>query len=332
MTVNVGVVMDAIQSINPKKDSTLAMLLEAQDRQWNIFYFEQKDLFIKNGAAFGIAKKILPMNSSDTWYRFQNTETMELAKLNVILMRKDPPVDAQYLYTTYILEKAEALGTLILNKPQSLRNYNEKIFATSFPQCCPPTLVTTRIELLEDFLETHKKIVVKPLNGMGGSSIFVLTSEDANRSAILNTLTNHESVAIMAQQYLPEITSGDKRIILINGHPIPYALARIPQEGDWRGNLALGAKGVAQPLTTRDIWICEQIGETLRKEGLYFVGIDVIGDYLTEINVTSPTGIRELDSQCDLNISALLLDFIESKVCQLNDTKGVKFVFGEVTN
>jgi glutathione synthase len=240
-----------------------------------------------------------------------------LADLDVILMRVDPPVDSEYIYTTYILEQAERDGALVVNKPQALRDANEKFFATQFPQCCPPTIVTRSMKLLREFYQEHKDIVCKPLNGMGGSSIFHLKPNDVNAPVVFETLTERESVQTMAQKFIPQITEGDKRILMIDGEPVSHALARVPAKGEWRGNLAAGAQGVARPLTERDLWICKQVGATLRAKGLYFVGIDVIGDYLTEINVTSPTCIRELDEQVRINVAAQFLDCIQ-RYCKVS--------------
>jgi glutathione synthase len=235
---------------------------------------------------------------------------MELSSLDLILMRKDPPFDLEYIYTTYILEVAERAQVRIINKPQSLRDFNEKFFASLFPECTPKTLITKDKELLKDFFYEEKNIILKPLEGMGGASVFHVTDKDPNFSVICEVLSSSETRYIMAQRYIPEIVDGDKRIILINGEPIPYALARIPAEGEFRGNLVRGAKGIAQPLSARDLFICEKVGPVLREKGLVFVGIDVIGDYLTEINITSPTGIRELDEQCDLNIAKTFWDAV----------------------
>ncbi len=310
MTVSLGVVMDPIGSINVKKDSTLAMLWEASRRGWKIFYFEQRDLFLRDGIVFGNSRELTVYEDKNKWFEFGETKKIALADLDMMLMRKDPPFDREYIYTTYLLEHAEKQGVFVVNKPQSLRDANEKLFAAWFPQCCPPTVVTRSHALLHQFLREQKKIVCKPLEAMGGSSVFLVNENDANINVIFETLTHFENAYMMAQKFIPEITKGDKRILMINGEPVPFCLARIPAKGEWRGNLAAGAQGVAQPLTERDRWICQQVGPTLREKGLYFVGLDVIGDYLTEINVTSPTCIRELDEQCHLNISAQLLDVI----------------------
>jgi len=311
MTLKLGVVMDPIQSIDPKKDTTLAFLKEAEARQWDISYFEIGDLYLQNGKVHGHAKSLKIFNDNKHWFEFGAKKNIPLAELNVILMRKDPPIDAAYSYATQLLDHAESEGVLVVNKPQALRDANEKLYTSWFKDCCPPTLVSQRISDLKDFLREQHQIVCKPLNGMGGQSIFYLQEMDVNASVVFEMLTQRETQFMMAQRYIPEIKEGDKRILLINGEPIPYALARIPAEGEFRGNLAAGAKGVAKPLTKRDQWICEQVGPILRKKGLYFVGLDVIGDYLTEINVTSPTGVCELDAQCDIKISAIFLDCIQ---------------------
>lgn len=308
MTIQLGVLMDPIESIHYKKDSTLAMLWEAEKRGWTIHYFEQKDIFLRGGEVYANRKLLKVFHNPEKWFEFGTEQIISLSELDLILMRKDPPFNLEYIYTTYLLEHVERSGVLIVNKPQSLRDANEKVFTSWFPQCCPPTLVTRSMDLVKEFLEEQKDIVCKPLEGMGGASVFRLQYPDLNASVVLEVLTQHGSHFMMAQKYIPEITEGDKRILMINGEPIPYALARIPAPGEMRGNLAAGAKGVAKPLTDRDRWICQQVGPTLREKGLYFVGLDVIGDYLTEINVTSPTCIRELDEQCNLNISNTLLD------------------------
>lgn len=310
MTIKLGVIMDPIADIHYKKDSTLAMLWEADRRGYEIFYFEQKDLFLKNSKAFGNATILKVFHDDKNWFSFGKKSQIDLADLGVILVRKDPPFNSEYIYMTYILEAAEQSGVKVINKPQSLRDANEKVYTMWFPQCCPETLVSRDISLFREFLKTHKDIIVKPLEAMGGYSIFRVKEYDENASVIFELLTEKNNRFAMAQKYIPEIKLGDKRILLINGEAIPYALARIPAEGELRGNLAAGAKGVAQPLTKKDQWICEQIGPTLKQKGLVFVGIDVIGDYLTEINVTSPTGIRELDEQCKLNIAETLFNAI----------------------
>lgn len=314
MRIQLGVVMDPVGSINYKKDSTLAMLWEAERRGWTIFYFEPKDLFLRDGIPYGNAQRLNVFKDPERWYVLQDSVAMPLADLNVILMRKDPPFNEQYVYVTYLLEHAERQGVLVVNRPQSLRDANEKLFATYFSQCTPPTLVSQSLDQLQTFWEEHHDIVCKPLNSMGGESVFRLREDDVNARVIFETLTLRESVYIMAQKFIPEIKYGDKRILMINGEPLTHVLARVPQGNDWRGNLAVGAKGILQPLSERDRWICTQVGPELQQRGLYFVGLDVIGDYLTEINVTSPTGIREMDAGLNINTSAMLMDVIEKKL------------------
>jgi glutathione synthase len=310
MKMKLGIVMDPIANIHYKKDSTLAMLWEAQARDFDIYYFELQDLYLLDDVPYGRAQKLQVFKDEDKWYDLQNKQDIPLAELNVILMRKDPPFNEEYIYSTYILEHAERLGVLVVNKPRSLRDANEKLFTTYFTQCTPPSIVTQSIERLHAFWQEHHDIVCKPLNSMGGTSIFRLQIQDVNAQVIFETLTERGTVFIIAQRYIPEITKGDKRILMIDGKPFPYALARVPQGRDWRGNLAAGAQGQVQPLSERDQWICAQVGPVLRERGLYFVGIDVIGDYLTEVNVTSPTCIREIDAAVGSNISALLFDAI----------------------
>lgn len=314
MAVKLGVIMDPIADINPKKDSTLAMLLAAQERSWELFYFEQSDLYSRQGQARGVARSLKVMHSLDSWFELSNVSDIALSELDVILMRKDPPFDSQFLYTTFFLENAQRAGTLIVNDPRSLRDCNEKVFATEFPQCCPPVVIASDAKIIKAFHREHHDIILKPLDGMGGASIFRVKPEDPNLSVIIETLSAHGTRSIMAQKYLPEIKQGDKRILLIDGNPVPYSLARIPADGETRGNLAAGGRGVAQPLTDRDRWICDQVAPTLREKGLLFVGIDVIGDFLTEINVTSPTCIQEINAQFELDIAGDLMDAIAAKL------------------
>lgn len=314
MTIKLGVVMDPIESIHFEKDTTLAMLLEAERRGWTIHYFEQKDLFLRDGKVFANSKLLNVYNDAKCWFQFGEAQAIELSGLDVILLRKDPPFNIEYIYTTYLLELAEREGVLVVNKPQSLRDCNEKLFTTWFPQCCPPTLITRDKFLLRKFLQEHQDIVCKPLDGMGGESIFRLQYPDMNASVVFETLTQHGTRFMAAQQFIPAISEGDKRILMIDGEPVPFALARIPAAGELRGNLAAGGKGVAKPLTARDKWICKEVGPVLKKKGLLFVGLDVIGDYLTEINVTSPTCVRELDNLCDLNICEQFFSIISARL------------------
>jgi glutathione synthase len=310
MTIKIGVVMDPIAKLAYTKDSTLAMLWAAQDRGWQLYYMEQKDLLLDQGVARAKMAALEVFRDPGKWYALADAQETALSDLDVILMRVDPPFDNEYIYSTYILEQAEREGTLIVNRCQSLRDCNEKIFATQFPECCPPVLVSADAERLKAFHLEHKDAIFKPLDGMGGTSIFRLKQDDPNVNVIIETLTDFGKETIMAQRYLPEIVNGDKRILMINGQPVPYCLARVPSSGETRGNLAAGGTGRAQPLTDRDRWIAEQVGPTLVDKGLLFVGLDVIGDYLTEINVTSPTCIREIDKAYDLDIGGQLMDCI----------------------
>ncbi|NOZ09787.1 MAG: glutathione synthase [Gammaproteobacteria bacterium] len=313
--MRLGVVMDPIGSINKKKDSTYAMLLEAQHRGWEIRYMEQADLFASDGKAYARSQSLTLNDDPQAWFSLADESTAELAALDCILMRKDPPFDMEYVYTTHLLELAHQAGCLVVNHPRGLRDINEKMFTLWFNPCTPPTLVSRQADRLRAFLAQHQDIILKPLDGMGGASIFRLRKEDPNISVIIETLTEHGQRSAMAQRFIPEISAGDKRILLIDGEPIAYALARIPAPGETRGNLAAGGHGEGVELSERDRWICSQVGPSLKERGILFAGIDVIGDYLTEINVTSPTCIRELDSLYNLNISATLLDTIEKR-CQ----------------
>jgi len=316
MSISLGVVMDPIQNITVQKDSTFAMLLEAQRRGWDIWYMEQGDLFLEGDRAYSRMQQLQVKDNPSHWHDLSSERTAPLDKLDVVLMRIDPPFDMEYIYTTYLLEQAEQRGTLIVNRPQSLRDANEKLFTAQFPQCCAPTLVARDHARILQFLEAHKDIILKPLGTMGGASIFRVRQGDPNTNVILETLTCHGTQFTMAQQFVPEISAGDKRILMIDGEPVPYALARIPKPGETRGNLAAGGSGRGQPLSENDLRIAHAVGPTLRERGILFAGLDVIGDYLTEINVTSPTCIRELDKQFDLNISATLMDQIEGKLRQ----------------
>jgi glutathione synthase len=306
--------MDPIETIKPKKDSTLAMLLAAQKRGWELVYFRQQDLSVRDGAARGHGWRLRVSDDPQSWFELGESWIQGLESLDVLLMRKDPPFDMEYIYTTYILELAEQRGLLVVNKPAGLRDINEKAYTLWFPQCTPPSLVTRSHSDLLEFLSEHEKIVLKPLDGMGGRSIFVLAKGDLNVNVIIETLTDNGSKFTLAQRYVPEIVHGDKRILLIDGEPIDYALARIPAPGESRGNLVMGARGEGRVLSDRDRWICSQVGPVLANEGVVFAGLDVIGDYLTEINVTSPTGIRELDRQYRIDIAAKLIEAIERRL------------------
>jgi len=309
-----AVLMDDIASINQKKDSSFAMMLEAQSRDWKIYTFDSVDMFHLKGQIFANVRKTFVIDSENDWFSCEKQELISLSNVDVIFMRKDPPFNMDYIYATYLLEQAEISGVMVVNKPSSLRDANEKLFALNFSDYIPKTLVSSNIEQLITYINDIKEVVVKPLDGMGGKDIYKLKTGDENINEVLLEITNQGQRYIMAQEFLPEIVHGDKRILLINGIPIDYALARLPAEGSFKGNLAAGAKGVGQPLTERDRYLCEKIAPMLIEKELIFVGLDVIGDYITEINVTSPTGIRELDKQFDLNISAKLLDVIEKRL------------------
>lgn len=321
MSVKLGVVMDPIESINVKKDTTLAMLLAAQKRGWVIHYMLQSDLYLDQGRAFASVQTLSVRDDPADWFSFGGKSDIALKDLDVILMRKDPPFDIDYIYSTYLLEQAQREGCMIVNNPRSLRDCNEKLFATQFPHCCPPLLVSSSLQKLKAFQQLHEDVIYKPLDGMGGTSIFRVKAKDPNLSVIIETLTLEERRQIMAQKFIPEIVAGDKRILMIDGKPVKYALARVPLVGETRGNLAAGGSGIAQELSDRDRWICEQVGPTLQEMGLLFVGLDVIGDFLTEINVTSPTCIREIDKAFNLDIAGDLMDCIQAKLDQRNSVR-----------
>lgn len=314
MTIKLGMVMDPISQINIKKDTSFAMLLEAQARGWELHYMELADLFLSNGKAYANTQTLQVQRDPQNWYQFVTEQELALADLDVIIMRKDPPFNQEYIYATYILEQAEREGVLVANKPQSLRDANEKMFTAWFPHCCTDTLVARDPLKIRRFLQQQKEIILKPLDGMGGTSIFHVRENDPNLSVILETMTEHGSRFIMAQQYLPAVKDGDKRILMVNGEPVPYCLARIPASGESRGNLAAGGRGEGRELSARDRWIAEQVGPTLREKGLLFVGLDVIGDYLTEVNVTSPTCVQELDKQFGINIAGQFMDVLQSQL------------------
>jgi glutathione synthase len=313
MTLALGVVMDPIGDIKPWKDSTLAMLLAATRRGWSIHYMEPDDLYIADGVARARWQRLAVRDDRADWYTLAPGGDLALGDLDVILMRQDPPVTTAFLYITHILELARRAGALVVNDPRALRDCNEKLFATWFPHCMVPTLVSCDADRLRDFIAAQGDVIVKPLDAMGGAGVFRLAAGSPNIGATLEMLTALGTVHIMAQRYIPEIRDGDTRILLIDGEPVPYGLARIPAPGETRGNLAAGGRGEGRALTDRDCWLCAQIAPTLREKGLIFVGIDVIGGYLTEINVTSPTCIRELDAQYGLDIAGQLLDHLAAR-------------------
>ncbi len=314
MTKTLAVIMDPLSGINPKKDSTLAMMLAAKKSGWEVHSIEMDDMWLRDGSSYAESKMVDVFDDLDHWYEVKTTQTMTLADFDCLLMRKDPPFNMEYIYCTYLLQLASDAGALVVNNPQALRDANEKLFTAWFPQCCAPTLVSRQQDQIRDFLNEYDDIILKPLDGMGGESIFRVNKHDANFAVITETLTAHGSRFAMAQRFIPEISHGDKRILLIDGEPVPFALARIPTGNEHRGNLAAGGRGEGVELSERDHWICQQLGPTLREKGLLFVGIDVIGDYLTEINITSPTCIRELDKLYNLDIAGQLIQCIESKL------------------
>jgi len=304
--------MDPISGITTYKDSTFAMLLEAQRRGHEIWYMEPSGLTIRDGVAYGHMRRLSVTDNSSDWFDLGESENRELAFLDFLLMRQDPPFDMDYVYTTYVLDLAEKAGVTVMNRPQALRDANEKCFITQFPQCCVPALITRNSDEIRGFVEEQGLSVVKPLDGMGGESIFQVRPKDPNLNVILETITAKDHDLVMVQRYIPEITEGDKRILVVNGKPVPFALARIPGAGDFRGNLAKGGTGVGVALTDRDYWICQQVAPELVRRGIVFAGLDVIGEWLTEINVTSPTCIRELDSEYGLNIAGEMFDALEA--------------------
>jgi glutathione synthase len=316
MSIKLGIIMDPLPTINIKKDSSFAMMLAAQKLGWEIHILYQDDLYTESEMARAHSRIIQVEDNPEHWFDINSEQDLELSTLDVILMRKDPPFDIEYITSSYILELAEKCGTLVVNRPASLRDNNEKMFITQFPQCCTPFLVSRNKKRLRDFVEQRFKteqqdVILKPLDGMGGTSIYRVNPQDPNLSVILETVSENGSRTVMAQQFIPEITAGDKRVLLIDGEAVPYALARIPAASETRGNLAAGGTGVGVELSDRDRWICQQVGPTLKQQGILFAGIDIIGDYLTEINITSPTCIRELDQTYSLDIAGDLMRCIE---------------------
>ena len=308
-----GVVMDPIESIAFKKDSSLAILLKAQERGHELIYMEPDSLFLTEKGPYAKVYDVLVKDDPNDWFSLENERITTLEELDLIIMRQDPPFDSSYIYNTYVLDQAETRGVKVVNKPSSLRDCNEKVFATEFPQCCTPFLVSSDDDLLREFINTHGDTVIKPLDGMGGSSIFRLKKGDSNIGVILETITNHFETKVMIQRYIKEIKDGDKRILLVDGNHFGAAISRVPAKGELRGNLAVGATAIASSLTEKDIWICEQVAPMLREKELTLVGLDVIGDYLTEINVTSPTCFREYKELCDIDVADKLLKVLESK-------------------
>lgn len=312
--IKLGIVMDPISTINIKKDSSFAMLLEAQSRGYEIHYMEMSSLYLRGGEAQASTRLLSVKQDYDAWYSFNGEQDINLGELDVILMRKDPPFDTEFIYATYILERAEDEGALIVNKPQSLRDCNEKLFTAWFARHTPDTLVSRRDDHIRAFWHEHGDIILKPLDGMGGASIFRVKQDDPNLTVIVETLTGYGRHFCMAQNYLPAIKDGDKRVLVVDGEPVPYSLARIPKSGATRGNLAAGGRGEARPLSDSDWKIARDVAPVLKKKGMIFVGLDIIGDRLTEINVTSPTCVREIEAAFPVSITGMLMDAIEKRL------------------
>ncbi|TWX69726.1 glutathione synthase [Colwellia demingiae] len=312
--IKLGIVMDPISQVKVAKDSSMAMMLEAQQRGYELYYMEMKDLYLEQGQCRATTHRVKVFDDSEHWYELSDPQDIAVSELDAVLMRKDPPFDTEFIYATYLLERAEVEGTLIVNKPQSLRDCNEKLFTAWFSEFTPKTLVTRSSDKIREFHNKLQDVIIKPLDGMGGASIFRIKADDVNVGVIIETLTNHGEQYAMVQEFMPEIADGDKRILIVNGEPMPYCLARIPAQGETRGNLAAGGRGVARPLSVSDKAIADAIAPELKKRGLYFVGLDVIGDKVTEINVTSPTCIREIEAAYPINISGKLMDAIEDNI------------------
>lgn len=313
MALTIGVLMDAIDTIKPYKDSTFAMMLAAQARGHRLFYFQQTDVYVASGTAYANVQAVTVTDTTSDFYSLGERQTVELSSFAAILMRKDPPFDMEYIYTTYVLEMAEQQGTLIVNPPAALRAVNEKFYINYFPALIPKTLVSRDMDKIKAFIEAEGRAVVKPMDGMGGTGIFKVSRDDANTNAILEALGNG-TATLMVQAYLDKISEGDKRILLVDGEPAKYGLARIPQGSEFRANLATGGKGVVQALTKREFELCEMIKPTIQQLGLLFVGLDVIGGYITEINVTSPTCIREIEAVTEARIAEQLIIAIENRL------------------
>lgn len=312
MPQTIAVLMDPIGAIKPNKDTTLALLLEAQRRGFYLLYMEQGDLAVRDGAAWAKLASLTVRDDAASWFTLGEPRWQSLVGVDLVLARKDPPVDEQFIYDTQVLDLAQRAGVRVVNDPRGLRDLNEKLAAQLSPQCCAPTLVARDRDELRRFATEQGEIVLKPLDGMGGRGIFRSRGDDSNLNSILEMLVGDGERFVMGQKYLPEIVTGDKRILLVNGEPVPFALARIPQGTDFRGNLAAGGRGIGVPLNDRDRWIATEVGPELARRGMLLVGLDVIGDWLTEINVTSPTCVRELDAQFGLNIAGMLFDAIET--------------------
>jgi glutathione synthase len=314
--VKLAFVADPLDSFKIYKDTTFAMMREAAARGYALYALEQEDLTWRGGIVQGDARRIHLTGVKPGWYRSEGRATAPLRDFDAVLMRKDPPFDMEYVYSTYLLELAELQGARVFNRPRGIRDWNEKMAVARFPQFAPPTLVTRREPLIREFLAEHRDVILKPLDGMGGASVFRARQDDPNVGVIIETVTHYGRRTIMAQRYVPEIQEGDKRVLLIAGKPVPHALARIPKPGETRGNLAAGATGVARELTRRDREIAEALGPALQKEGLLLVGLDVIGDWLTEVNVTSPTCFQEITEQSGFNVAGMFMDALEHELAQ----------------
>ena len=312
--MKLAMIMDPIESVKPHKDTSFRLLLEAQARQYEMYYLTLDDLSLVGGEPVGRARTVQVVDQASDFYTLGQPETMNLGEFDVILMRKDPPFDNEFLYATYLLDLAERRGALVVNKPQSLRDCNEKLYTAWFPELPPPTIVTRQAELIRAFHQEHQDIILKPLDGMGGASIFRVDSSGNNLGVIIETLTQHGTQYTMVQRYLPEIVDGDKRILIIDGEPMPYALARIPSQGETRGNLAAGGTGRPQPLSESDWELARRVGPELKRRGLPIVGLDVIGNHVTEINVTSPTCVREIEAAYEINIAQKVFEAIERQL------------------
>lgn len=309
--MKIAFVLDPLDSIKTYKDSSFAMMREAVARGHRIFSIMQEDLLWRGGDVIAIGNELELTGDPDDWYRAGKPVESKLAEFDAVVMRKDPPFDMEYVYSTYLLELGQRKGARVFNHPRAIRDNNEKMAIARFPQFTAPTIVTRHESLIREFLAEHGDIILKPLDGMGGTSIFRLHTNDHNIGVVIETLTHYGRRTIMAQRYIPEIVHGDKRVLIIDGKPVPYSLARIPKQGETRGNLAAGGRGVARPLSARDEEIATTLGPILAAEGLLLVGLDVIGDYLTEVNVTSPTCFQEITEQTGFNVAGMMIDALE---------------------
>jgi glutathione synthase len=308
--LKIGIVMDPISNIKPQKDTTLAIMLGAQNLGASLYYMEQDDIYIEDDKACAKVRPVKVFDDNTKWYEFGEAQNIELSTLNYILMRKDPPVDKRFIHTCYMLEHAERNGVKVVNSPTALHRYNEKIFATHFPEYCPPYQISSDFSVLKNFLNKHEKIIIKPLDAMGGQGVFMVHKDDVNFEVIWEIQTDNGRYPIVAQAFIPAIDKGDKRIIIIDGKPINHALVRIPKNGSIRGNLAAGASYEVQPLNDHEMTVATNVGKRLVKEGIIFCGMDMIGDYLIEVNITSPTGLREISNATGTDLGKILMEKI----------------------